>query len=51
VPKDYNLLIKSLEDLMYEKIFDLSLIESSLVDRVIFILFSFLLNIFFNLKD
>jgi hypothetical protein len=50
VIKDYKLLIKSLEDLMYEKIFDLSLIESSLIDRVIFILFSFLLNIFFVLK-
>jgi len=40
VIKDYNLLIKSLEDLMYEKTFDLSLIESSFIDRVI--LFSFI---------
>jgi hypothetical protein len=32
--KDQNSLIKSLEDLIYEKTFDLSLIESSFIDQV-----------------
>jgi hypothetical protein len=52
VIQDHHLLIKSLEDLMYEKTFDLSLIETSLIDQVIqFCLV--LLNIYFsfNLKD